>query len=284
MTERGTFLWRDYMIDLKSIGQKLLEEKTDIKTIDYNLSLLSDLVKETKEALTLDYAREGFSIEEMDLLLENLDQNLTEFLAFLPEKERQEKREFYLESLPSTKELLSGTVDAILSGDPASDSRREIILTYPGYWAILSYRIANLFYKMELFLPARIISEEAHRETGIDINPGAAIGKNFFIDHGTGIVIGETAVIGNDVKIYQGVTLGALFLSRGRTLKGLKRHPTVKDHVTIYSNASIFGGDTVIGKNTTIGANVYLTSSVEPDSIVYLGKEGIRTIQKVKNP
>jgi serine O-acetyltransferase len=266
------------MIDLKSIGQKLLEEKKDTKSVDYNLSLLSDLVKETKEALTLDYERIGFSIEEMDLLLENLDQNLTEFLAFLPEEERQEKREFYLGSLPSTKELLSGTVDAILSGDPASDSRREIILTYPGYRAILSYRIANLFYKMGLFLPARIISEEAHRETGIDINPGATIGKNFFIDHGTGIVIGETALIGNDVKIYQGVTLGALFLSRGRTLKGLKRHPTVKDHVTI------FGGDTIIGENTTIGANVYLTSSVEPDSIVYLGKEGIRTIQKVKNP
>lgn len=174
----------------------------------------------------------------------------------------------FLEKLPQINEIIDTDIDALFEGDPAAKSKKEIILCYPGFKAIFTYRIAHILYEINIPLLPRIISEYAHSKTGIDINPGASIGKYFFIDHGTGIVIGETCIIGNHVKLYQGVTLGALSLSAGRSLSNTKRHPTIENNVTIYSGASIFGGDTTIGKNTTIGSNAYITKSISENMLV----------------
>lgn len=171
-------------------------------------------------------------------------------------------------NLPELKRMLDLDAKAIFEGDPAAGSVAEVVLAYPGFLAISAYRIAHELYKEGYMFPARVISEYAHSLTGIDIHPGAKIGESFFIDHGTGIVIGETTVIGNGVKLYQGVTLGALSLKEGRALVGKKRHPTVEDGVTIYSGASIFGGDTTIGKGSTVGSNAFIVSSVPPNSVV----------------
>ncbi len=156
---------------------------------------------------------------------------------------------------------------AIYQGDPAATKIDEVILSYPGFMAIVIHRISHYFYKQRVPLFPRILSEYAHRETGIDIHPGATIGDSFFIDHGTGIVIGETTHIGNNVKLYQGVTLGALSIDK--SMANTKRHPTIEDNCIIYSNATILGGDTVIGNNTVVGGNVWLTESVAPNSMVY---------------
>ncbi|MCR4879895.1 MAG: serine O-acetyltransferase [Bacilli bacterium] len=157
---------------------------------------------------------------------------------------------------------------AIYNGDPASSGVHEIISTYPGFLAIFCYRIAHLFYNYNMKHLARVISEYAHSRTGIDIHPGAQIGESFFIDHGTGIVIGETSIIGNNCKIYQGVTLGALSLKDGRALINKKRHPTLLNNVVIYSGASIFGGNTIIGNNVTIGANAEIKESVSDNQTI----------------
>ena len=151
-------------------------------------------------------------------------------------------------------------------GDPAAKSDEEIILSYPGLEAILVHRIAHFLFKCGVPLIPRIMSEHVHGKTGIDIHPGATIGESFFMDHGTGIVIGETCIIGNNVKIYQGVTLGALSVKKN--LQNKKRHPTIEDNVTIYANATILGGDTVIGKNSIIGGNTWVTKSVPADTVI----------------
>lgn len=194
--------------------------------------------------------------------------------------EENKFKESFLNKLPEIRRSLNTSLEAILEGDPASESKEQIVLMYPGFEAILNYRIAHEFYEGNYKLIARYISEKAHRVTGIDINPGAKIGDYFFIDHGTGIVIGETTIIGNNVKLYQGVTLGALSLSKGRGLVGKKRHPTVEDNVTIYSNAAIFGGDTIIGKGSVIGGDVYLTHSVDPNSIVLQTDKNLTIVHK----
>jgi serine O-acetyltransferase len=172
----------------------------------------------------------------------------------------------FLAKLPKIRASLATDVDAAYDGDPAAANREEIIIAYPGIYAISVYRLAHELELLSVPMLPRIITEHAHSVTGIDIHPGAQIGNCFFIDHGTGIVIGETAVIGNNVKIYQGVTLGALSTRGGQSLKGLRRHPTVEDNVTIYSGASIFGGDTVIGKDSVLGSNVFVTDSVPAGS------------------
>ena len=172
----------------------------------------------------------------------------------------------FLKKIPKIKKVLVTDVEATFDGDPAAEDKDEIIIAYPGIYAISIYRLAHELYKLGVPLLPRIMTEHAHSITGIDIHPGAKIGKYFFIDHGTGIVIGGTAIIGEHVKIYQGVTLGALSTRGGRALKKKKRHPTVEDNVTIYSNASIFGGETVIGKGSVLGSSVFVTCSVPPDS------------------
>jgi serine O-acetyltransferase len=159
-------------------------------------------------------------------------------------------------------------VEAFYDGDPAAFSIDEIIYCYPGLFAITVYRLAHVLYTLGVPMLPRIMTEHAHSVTGIDINPGATIGKYFFIDHGTGIVIGETTVIGENVKIYQGVTLGALSTRGGQSLRGKRRHPTIEDRVTIYSGASVLGGDTVIGHDAVIGGNAFITSSIAPGTRV----------------
>ena len=170
----------------------------------------------------------------------------------------------FLESIPWLRHLLATDVTAAYEGDPAAQSHDEIIFSYPGIFALMVYRVANKLHTLGVPLLPRIMTEYAHSITGIDIHPGASIGKGFVIDHGTGVVIGETTHIGDDVRIYQGVTLGALSLPRdaGEKLKGTKRHPTIQDGVIIYSGATILGGETVIGAHSIVGGNVWITSSV----------------------
>lgn len=169
--------------------------------------------------------------------------------------------------LPAIYDLLLKDINAMFLGDPAAKSKAEVVRTYPGFYAIAAHRIAHCLLKNGVNLIPRIISEHAHRQTGIDIHPGAEIGDHFCIDHGTGIVIGETTKIGGRVKIYQGVTLGGLSVRKEDARK--KRHPTIEDHVVIYAGASILGGDTVIGQGSIIGGNVWLTKSVPPNTKVY---------------
>ncbi len=171
--------------------------------------------------------------------------------------------------LPEIQEMLQKDVTAGFLGDPAAQSKEEIIICYPGFYAIAVYRIAHELYLQKVPLLPRIMTEYAHSKTGIDINAGATIGENFFIDHGTGIVIGETCVIGKNVKIYQGVTLGALSTRGGQQLSGVRRHPTVEDNVTIYAGATILGGDTVIGENSVIGGNCFVTKPIPKNTKVF---------------
>ena len=174
----------------------------------------------------------------------------------------------FFEQLPDVQQRLLKDVQAGFDGDPAAKSKEEIISSYPGLFAIYVYRLAHILYKEEVPYIPRIMTEYAHGKTGIDINPGATIGDYFFIDHGTGVVIGETTEIGRNVKLYQGVTLGALSTRQGQQLANIKRHPTICDNVTIYSNASVLGGETVIGENTIIGGNTFITESIPANTKV----------------
>ncbi|MCR5615116.1 MAG: serine O-acetyltransferase [Saccharofermentans sp.] len=174
----------------------------------------------------------------------------------------------FFKKIPTIREYIETDLLATLDGDPAAGNFDEIILAYPGLMAITVYRIAHELYLLNVPILPRLMTEYAHSETGIDIHPGATIGKYFFIDHGTGIVVGETSIIGNNVKIYQGVTIGALSTRGGQKLSGKKRHPTICDNVTIYANASILGGETVIGENTIVGGNTFITRSIDANSRV----------------
>lgn len=183
----------------------------------------------------------------------------------------------FIEDIPEFYRILNTDVQAIMEGDPAAKSEFEVIRAYPGFFAISIYRLAHCLLNLEIPLIPRILTEYAHSQTGIDIHPAAQVGESFFIDHGTGIVIGETSIIGKHVKLYQGVTLGAL--SVAKEMANVKRHPTVEDHVVIYSGATILGGETVIGKGSIVGGNVWLTKSVPANSTVYHRPE-IEVIQQ----
>ncbi|MEN2283837.1 serine O-acetyltransferase EpsC [Algoriphagus sp. SE2] len=187
-------------------------------------------------------------------------------------------KDFFLE-LELVYEFINQDVDAIYEGDPAAKSKAEILRSYPGFYAIAAYRIANLLHRLGVSLIPRMITELAHGRTGIEIHPGAKIGQYFCIDHGTGVVIGETTVIGDHVKIYQGVTLGALSVNKADA--DIKRHPTIEDHVVIYSGATILGGNTVIGENSVIGGNVWLTKSIPAGSKVYYQTQMYHTDSEV---
>ena len=186
---------------------------------------------------------------------------------------------FFMGQLPEVRKLLWTDIDAAYEGDPAAKSYEEIILAYPALEAIAIYRMAHLLYEKVPLLP-RIMTEWAHSRTGIDIHPGAKIGSHFFIDHGTGVVVGETTEIGSHVKLYQGVSFIARSLSAGQALRGKKRHPTVEDNVTVYAGTTVMGGDTVIGAGSTVGANVFLTQSVPPNSLVYYEEKKVEIIPK----
>lgn len=182
----------------------------------------------------------------------------------------------FLKKIPDVRAMLETDLEAAFQGDPAAKYRDEIILSYPGMFAITVNRLAHELFLLEVPLIPRIMTEYAHSITGIDIHPGATIGKYFFIDHGTGVVVGETTVIGDRVKIYQGVTLGALSTRGGQKLRDVRRHPTIEDDVTIYSGASILGGETVVGKNSVIGSNVFITSSIPADTKVSMKDQDLR--------
>ncbi|GHV75773.1 serine acetyltransferase [Spirochaetia bacterium] len=210
-----------------------------------------DLLEEVSFSLSLQIARAIRHVAEYAGAETKTVDNLAEELAYA-----------FLAKLPEIRDYLAMDVSAAYDGDPAAFSKDEIISSYPGIYAIMVSRLAHELYKLHVPLIPRIMTEHAHNVTGVDIHPGATIGHHFFIDHGTGIVIGETTVIGNFVKLYQGVTLGALSTRGGQVLKDVKRHPTIEDHVTIYSGASILGGDTVIGEGVIIGSNAFVTKSV----------------------
>jgi serine O-acetyltransferase len=186
----------------------------------------------------------------------------------------------FLNTIPFVRQQLQTDIEAAFAGDPAAGSFDEIILSYPYLEAMAIQRCAHLLYCHQLPLIPRMMTEWAHSRTGIDIHPGAHIKSHFFIDHGTGVVVGETSVIGHHVKMYQGVSLVARSLAGGQQLKGKKRHPTVEDHVTIYAGTTIIGGDTVIGEGSTIGANVFLTHSVPARSLVFYEENQMKIVDK----
>ena len=215
---------------------------------------------------------------QLEDVMYNLSKQISIVLKYLPEHEDKSDDELlteaeqltlkFLDRLTEIRRLINTDLEAAYDGDPAAYNKPEIVFSYPGLFAILVSRIAHELYLLNVPLIPRIMTEYAHTQTGIDIHPGATIGEYFFIDHGTGIVVGETSVIGNNVKIYQGVTIGALSTREGQKLHGTRRHPTIEDNVTIYAGASILGGNTVIGRNSVIGSNVFITTSIPPDTRV----------------
>jgi serine O-acetyltransferase len=182
----------------------------------------------------------------------------------------------FLRTIPAVRSVVQTDLQASYEGDPAATSSDEIIFSYPGLFAITVYRLAHELHLLGVPMIPRMMTEYAHSVTGIDIHPGATIGKFFFIDHGTGIVIGETTVIGERVKLYQGVTLGALTTRGGQSLRGVRRHPTIEDNVTIYAGASILGGETVIGRDCVIGSNVFITHSIAPNTTVSIKNQELQ--------
>ncbi len=235
------------------LGPTELREESEDFYVGHTLdAALNALV--TQARLELRYAARQQGTHERDLEAEAV-QLVRDFAA----------------ALPALRRLLDTDVLAAYHGDPAARSVDEVLLCYPGILAVIHHRIAHHLYQAGLPLLARMVAETAHADTGIDIHPGAQIGSGFFIDHGTGVVIGETAVIGSGVKLYQGVTLGALSFRKdedGNPIKGIKRHPNLEDGVTIYAGATVLGGKTTIGRNSVIGGNCWITSSVPPDTVV----------------
>ena len=222
------------------------------------------------EAALMSLAPEDYAA----LLLERIEKQLFRQIALtLPEEQEDRAAELAAEMvtrLPKIARMVQLDLEATFDGDPAAGSREEILFSYPGLFAILVYRVAHELYEMKIPILPRMMAEYAHSHTGIDIHPGAQIGDHFFIDHGTGIVVGETTIIGDRVKLYQGVTLGALSTRDGHHSQPGKRHPTVEDDVTIYSGASILGGETVIGEHSVVGGNAFLTGSVADNTRVVI--------------
>lgn len=243
----------------------------ELPAIDFSYQFIDQMLG----FLFPEHSRDRYkSVQELERAYSSLKGNLYELLMVSFDNDTQQAERVsagFWEALPSVYELIKMDAEAIFTGDPAAHSQSEVVLTYPGFYAIAVYRLAHVFYTFKVPYFPRILAEYAHRKTGVDINPGATIGENFCIDHGTGIVIGETTVIGNNVKVYQGVTLGALSVEK--TMAQVKRHPTLEDNVVIYSNATILGGETVIGKGSIVGGNVWLIESIPPFSRVYHKEE-----------
>lgn len=250
---------REVVVDIIGLLKKLIFpgffEQKKIKK-DYVRYYTGELIEEIKYNLEKQMKKAFMCIKELNCS------------ALEAESRAELISNKFFERLPEIREYMETDVEAAFDGDPAAYSKDEVIYSYPGIYAIMVARIAHELYKLEVPLIPRIMTEHAHSVTGIDIHPGATIGKYFCIDHGTGIVIGETTIIGEHVKIYQGVTLGGLSTSGGQRLKGVRRHPTIEDNVTIYSGASILGGETVIGEGCVIGGNAFVVTSVKPNTRV----------------
>ena len=265
---------RDYQQD-RSIDKMSLFRHPDKDVIIDMITKLLQIIYPgyfRDKRLRIYTARHNLSMLIEDVMY-NLNKQITLVLetSMAPDVAETEAQRISLEffsRIPTVRALVQTDLEAAYDGDPAATSHDEIIFCYPGLFAITVYRLAHELYLLNVPMIPRIITEYAHSLTGIDIHPGASIGDHFFIDHGTGIVIGETTVIGKYVKIYQGVTLGGLSTRGGQKLRGKKRHPTIEDNVTIYAGASILGGDTVVGKNSVIGANSFITASIPPCSTV----------------
>ncbi len=222
----------------------------------------------------------------LSLLIEDVMCHLTEQLALVyqgagesepdAQTHAQEVALAFFRQIPEVRAMVQTDLQAAYDGDPAATGMAEIVFAYPGLFAITVYRLAHVLYTLHVPMLPRIMTEHAHSITGIDIHPGATVGKYFFIDHGTGIVVGETTVIGDNVKIYQGVTLGALSTRGGQSLRGRRRHPTIEDNVTIYAGASVLGGETVIGRESIIGANAFITKSIAPCSTISIKNQELQ--------
>ena len=218
----------------------------------------------------------------LSMLIEDVMYNLSKQIALVFQEDGRTEDEAkqtcltFLSRIPQVRTMIQTDLQAAYDGDPAATGMAEVIFSYPGLYAIGVYRLAHELYLLNVPMIPRIMTEYAHSLTGIDIHPGATVGKYFFIDHGTGIVIGETTVIGDNVKIYQGVTLGGLSTRGGQSLRGKRRHPTIEDNVTIYANASILGGDTVVGKDSVIGASAFITKSIPAGTTVTLKNQELQ--------
>lgn len=250
----------DYLYD---INQRCLDEWPAAKE---TYSFIEDVI----DFLFPFRTKINYTLKEFKLQLGKLEIKLEGLLTSIQNKLQHDPAEtarIFLEKLPEIYSQVMLDAEAFMKFDPAAESVEEIILSYPGFFSIAVYRLSHELRLMKVPVLPRLMSEYAHGKTGVDIHPGATIGDSFFIDHGTGTVIGETAVIGNNVKIYQGVTLGALFVKKSLAKK--KRHPTIEDNVIIYARSTILGGDTLIGHDSVIGGNVWLTESVQPFSVVY---------------
>ena len=251
----------------------------DIDRMDHNRQpdkdTIIDIINKLRRIVYPGYFRDkNYQIynakHNLSMLIEDVMFNLNQQIALVLRSEGEQDAQNraqqisveFFKQIPTVREYVQTDLQAALDGDPAAYSKAEIIFSYPGLFAITVYRLARVLYTLGVPMIPRIMTEHAHSITGIDLHPGATVGKYFFIDHGTGIVIGETTIIGENVKVYQGVTLGGLSTRGGQSLKGTKRHPTIEGNVTIYANAAILGGNTVIGHDCVIGASAFITSSV----------------------
>ena len=276
----------------------------EIKMFEYpDKKIVIDILEKLKLVIYPGYYRNSnyrtYTVRNnVAILLEDIIYNLSNqisiVLKYSPQyanadskqiSETSEKITFeFLNKIPKIREYIEGDIQAAYDGDPAAYNKDEIICTYPGLYAIFTNRIAHELFLLGVPLIPRIMTEHAHSLTGIDIHPGTTIGKHFFIDHGTGIVIGETTEIGDNVKIYQGVTLGALSTRGGQNLRGKKRHPTICDNVTIYSGASILGGETVVGKDVVVGGNAFITTSIPEGAKVSVKSQELMYNYDSSNP
>ena len=281
--------------EILEITEELIKDYKSDRAIDkmdtYHQPNKDSIIDITKKLLRIvypgyyrDHVYKVYNVEtNLNTLMEdvvyNLNKQISLILCYRPDfdgcceeictTKAEELSLAFLKRIPKVRALLDTDLAAAFDGDPAATSIDEIVFAYPGILAITIYRLAHELYLLGVPIIPRIMTEYAHSNTGIDIHPGATIGEYFFIDHGTGIVVGETTVIGKNVKIYQGVTLGALSTRGGQSLRGVRRHPTIEDNVTIYSNASVLGGDTVIGHDSIIGGSTFITESVPPESRIY---------------
>lgn len=263
--------------------ETLLEELNDITDEDLVLKMripdrtnIITILKQVQAVILPDYYHAGMLNQQqaINYLSEGLQKEIQASLQFKGADCSicGHLRDMFLQELPAIKRSVLTDIQAIYDGDPAAKSKPEVVIAYPGFYAIFIYRIAHVLYNLGVPYIPRLMAEYAHEKTGIDINPGAKIGDYFCIDHGTGVVIGETAVLGHHVKLYQGVTLGAKSFKvdeNGELVKGIKRHPNIGNNVVIYANATVLGGDTVIGDGCVIGASVWITKSVEAGTTVY---------------
>ena len=276
------------------------QQGRDIDKIDLfrhpDKAIITDMIQKLIRIVYPGYYRDKsyrhYNIKHhLSMLIEDVMFNLSRQLTLvyhasgMPSEDAEAKAEEvsleFFKAIPSVRALVQTDVQAAYDGDPAATSTDEVIFCYPGLFAITVYRLAHILYELNVPMVPRIMTEHAHSITGIDIHPGATIGAHFFIDHGTGIVIGETTIIGEHVKIYQGVTLGGLTTRGGQSLRGSKRHPTIEDNVTIYAGASVLGGQTIIGQNSVIGSNAFITQSVEPHTTVSM--KNVELLYKVHN-